>query len=290
MKITGSTRVVGIFGDPVVHTLSPAMHNAAFESLGLDMVYIPFHVRSEPLNALEKALAGVRALDLRGLNITIPHKERALGLVDELDDNAREIGAINTVVNRDGRLFGYNTDGAGYLLSLKDEAGFTPAGKNIVIIGAGGASRSILYSILASGPASVILTNRTFDRAEALVNEFAPKFIGVKFYAVPFEPDALEAHFKDADLVVNTTSIGMMGRGELDIPLGALPRRAIVSDIVYKPLETGLLKKAGTLGLKTHGGLGMLVRQGAIGFELWTGRVAPIGVMQKAAMAALGIK
>lgn len=286
MKIDGHTRVAGIFGDPIGHTLSPAMHNAAFKAIGLNAVYIPFHVKADSKGALKAAVEAVAAMNMLGVNVTIPHKERVFKFLDEADEHAIDIGAVNTIVNRDGRLFGYNTDGAGYLLSLRKETGFRPAGKRVVIIGAGGAARSILYSILGLQPASVVLANRTVKRADSLANEFARKF-SVPVETAALEPAVMEKALSSADLVVNTTSIGMMGKGELALPIEALPSKAVVSDIVYRPLKTGLIKDAEKRGLKVHTGLGMLVRQGAIGFELWTGKKAPVSVMEKAALKVL---
>lgn len=290
MKINGYTKITGIFGDPIGHTLSPAMHNAAFNALGLNAVYIPFHVKSNLPGELKAAVESIRALGLLGVNVTIPHKEKVLKYLDEIEPHAMDLGAVNTIVNKDGKLIGYNTDGAGYLLSLRDETGFKAGRKRAVIIGAGGAARSIVYSILAAKPVSVVIANRTLRRAEALARSFARKFDSTDIIAAPLDKDSLFEHFVKADLVVNTTSTGMMGKGELDLPLGALPARAVVSDIVYRPLRTGLIKNAEKLGLKTHGGLGMLVRQGAIGFELWTGKKAPVKVMEAAALKALRIR
>lgn len=285
MNINGHTKVVGIFGDPVGHTLSPAMYNAAFKAIGMNAVYIPFHVKAASKGALKAAVEAVRALDMLGVNVTIPHKERVFKFLDEADEHAIDIGAVNTIVNREGRLFGYNTDGAGYILSLRKETGFRPGGKKVVIIGSGGAARSILYSVLGLKPSSVVLVNRTVKRADLLAKEFSPKF-AAPVETAPLEKAAMEKALATADLVVNTTSIGMMGKGELDLPLEALPARAVVSDIVYRPLKTGLIKGAEKRGLKVHAGLGMLVRQGAIGFELWTGKKAPVHVMEKAALKA----
>jgi shikimate dehydrogenase len=286
MKIDGHTKVAGIFGDPIGHTLSPAMHNAAFKAIGLNAVYVPFHIKADSKGALKTAVEAIRAMNMLGVNVTIPHKERVFKFLDEVDEHAIDIGAVNTIVNRDGRLFGYNTDGAGYLLSLRKDTGFKPTGKRVVIIGAGGAARSILYSILGLKPVSVVLANRTVKRADSLANEFARKF-SVTVETTDLERAAMEKALSSADLVVNTTSIGMMGKGELGLPLKALPSKAVVSDIVYRPLKTGLIKDAEKRGLKIHTGLGMLVRQGAIGFELWTSKKAPVSIMEKAALKAL---
>jgi len=262
------------------------MHNAAFDALGLDMAYVPFHVPAEPPGCLKRAVSAIRALGIHGLNITIPHKEKVMGYLDEVDGHAMAVGAVNTVVNRGGSLIGCNTDGEGYLQGLKLDTGFSPRGRKVVIIGAGGAARSILYSVLLKKPREVVLVNRTAARSTSLAREFERK-LGSKIAAAPLEGKALRQCAGGAHLVVNTTSIGLGGRGELDFPMERLPGEAVVSDIVYSPLETAFLRNAKKLGLKTHDGLSMLVHQGAIGFKLWTGRKAPVDVMRAAALAAL---
>ncbi|MBI5809806.1 MAG: shikimate dehydrogenase [Deltaproteobacteria bacterium] len=290
MRITGQTKITGIFGDPVGHTLSPSMHNAAFEALGLDWVYVPFHVRAKPASSLKEAVLAVRSLDMAGVNVTIPHKERVIRYLDDVDEAARHIGAVNTIVNRDGRLVGHNTDGAGYLLSLREETGFIAKGKNIVVLGAGGAARAVLYSILAAGPSTVVIANRTIKRADTLADEFRERFKAVDIKTVDLRKEIVERRSSGAHLLVNTTSLGMTGFEGLDIGVDSLSPEAVVSDAVYRPLETGLLRRASERGLKTHCGLGMLVRQGALSFELWTGEKAPLDVMRKAALKALRSK
>ncbi len=287
MKIDGRTRLVAIFGDPIDHTLSPAIQNAAFEHLGLNLVYVPFHVRPADLKA---ALSSIRTLGFVGANITIPHKERVMRSLDDVHVHAKDVGAVNTVVNKKGRLIGYNTDGAGYLLSLREETGFSVRGKKVVILGAGGASRAIFHALLDAGPASVVISNRTPKRAADLAREFAKRFKNTVIRTVPFKKGPLREEAQSADLLVNTTSLGMTGQARLDFPVESLPKGAVVSDIVYRPLETVLLKKARSRGLKTHDGLSMLVRQGSIGFELWTGKKAPVELMRKAAKKALGLR
>lgn len=289
LKITGSTKVICIFGDPVAHSLSPVMHNAAFEALSVDMAYVPFHVPAQPPGDLKRAVSAIRALSIHGLNITIPHKEKVMSYLDEVDSHALAVGAVNTVVSRSGSLIGYNTDGEGYLQGLKQDAGFTPRGKKVVIIGAGGAARSILYSVLLKKPKEVVLVNRTAARSASLAREFERK-LAFKIQTAPLDGDALRRSAQGAHLVVNTTSIGLSGRGELDFPMELLADGAVVSDIVYSPLETAFLKKARARGFKTHDGLSMLVHQGAIGFKLWTGRRPPVAVMRAAALDALAAK
>ena len=285
MTFTGATKTVGVFGYPVTHSLSPAMQNAAIESAGLDMVYLPFSV--EP-SMLRGAVSAVRALNMAGVNLTIPHKEAVMEYLDEISDEARIIGAVNTIVNDNGRLIGYNTDGRGYLQSVREEAGFEPAAKSIVIIGAGGAARGIINALAREGTASIAIANRTLPRAERLAAEFKPLYPTVTITPLPLEADPLRATLQSASLVVNTTSLGMEGKGKVDIALDELPKHSIVSDIVYNPRTTDLLTRAADLGLAAHGGLGMLVCQGALGFTLWTGCEAPVAVMRSAAEEALG--
>ncbi|MFQ5329069.1 MAG: shikimate dehydrogenase [Thermodesulfobacteriota bacterium] len=285
MTFIGTTRIIGVFGYPVSHSLSPAMHNAAIESAGLDMLYLPFSV--EP-SALSEAVSAIRVLNMVGVNLTIPHKESVMEYLDEISDEARIIGAVNTVVNDKGQLIGHNTDGRGYLQSVREEAGFNPEGKSIVIIGAGGAARGIINAIAGAGAASIAIVNRTLPRAEGLAEEFKPLYPAVAITPLPLEGEELGRTLQAASLIVNTTSLGMKGKGSVDIDLEKVPNHAIVSDIVYNPRTTDLLRRAADLGLATHGGLGMLVCQGALGFTLWTGYPAPVAVMRSAAEEALG--
>ncbi len=285
--ISGRTKVVGIFGDPVGHSLSPVMHNRAFETLGLDMVYLPFHVTGE---YLKDAVDAIRALDMKGVNITIPHKERVMEYLDELSDDARDTGAVNTVVNRDGRLMGFNTDGRGYILSLEEETSIGIEGRNILIIGAGGASRAIAFALLSRKPACVVIANRTLKRGENLADDLREKFPGVDIIPVSLSKEGILPYTDRFDLVVNTTSMGMSGKGDFDLsllPMERLKPEVVVSDIVYNPLDTGLIKEAERRGLRVHRGLGMLVYQGALSFELWTGRKAPIDIMKRTLLEAL---
>ncbi len=286
MRISGNTKVVGIFGDPIEQSLSPYMHNAAFDAMGIGCVYVPFHVRSD---AIEDALGAVKALDMRGVNLTIPHKELALEFLDEVDKEAADIGAVNTVVNKDGRLIGYNTDGRGYLESLKLETDFDPKGKSIVVVGAGGSARSISYTFALEGVSSVTLLNRTVERAKALADEYSKKFPDVEFNSGTLTECET---YKDADLFVNTTSMGMLGKGGADAPIdvSVISTSAIVSDIVFMPIDTPFIKAAEARGIKTHKGLGMLIHQGVLSFELWFEEAPPVDVMRFAAVQALEVR
>jgi len=287
MKITGTTRVTAIFGDPVEHSLSPVMHNAAFESMGLNMAYVPFHVGAASLGVLKNAVAGIRALNILGVNVTIPHKQKVIKYLDAVDPVALAIGAVNTIVNKEGVLHGYNTDGAGYLLSLREELAFTPAGKKILLLGAGGAARGIFFSLLHGKAKSIVIANRTLKKADRLAAEFKAHAGETEVRSTGLKKNLIRPYAPDADLVINTTSLGLMGHGKADLPLEDLPAKAIVSDIVYRPLETDLIKDARRIGLQTHTGLGMLVHQGALSFELWTGLTAPADVMKTAALEEL---
>lgn len=284
MNITCKTKILGIFGYPISHTLSPAMHNAVIKALGLDMAYLPFEVK--PSN-LKEAINGIKSLGIIGVNITIPHKESVIRFLDDISEEARLVGAVNTIVNKDRKLVGYNTDGSGYMASLKEELGFNPKSKRIIIIGAGGAARGILSALATQKTKSITVANRTLSRAVSLIKAFKGKFRDTRFEAIDLDNNMLKMSFNSVDLLINTTSVGMKQSKALKIPLETLPKIAIVSDIIYNPLETLLLKKAKKLGLTTHGGLGMLVHQGARSFKLWTGMDAPMNVMRKAALKAL---
>ncbi len=284
MKITGKTKVIGIFGDPVEHSLSPLLHNAVINELGLDMVYVPWRVRTA---MLEDAVTAVRALGLAGVNLTIPHKEKVLPYLDKLDVEAEIIGAVNTVVNNDGILIGYNTDGDGLAMSLHKEHGFSPAGKKITIIGAGGAARGIAASMAMQGAKQIYIANRTPLKAVKLAREFSDRMVNTAagrktfFIGIGFEAGELKKILKDTDLLVNASSAGMGGMNNLDLPLRALSKEAVVSDIVYKPVQTKLLTDAADIGLRIENGLGMLACQGAMAFSLWTGQEPPVEIMRK---------
>lgn len=289
MKITSNTKTLAIFGDPVSHSISPVMQGAALEALGIDMVYLAFRVSPERLG---RAVESIRTLGLRGANITIPHKEAVLEFLDEVDETARVLGAVNTILNNNGALKGYNSDSVGYMWSLEAETDFIPRGRTAIVVGAGGAARAVVYGLAAGGAARIIIANRTDFRAEVLSEELAAVCPGVEISPSSLDALKLSGYLEKTDLLVNATSIGMEGggKGELNLPLERLNKDAVVSDIVYTPMETGLLKKARGLGLRTHGGLGMLVGQGAKSFEIWTGQKAPVEVMREAALEALGLK
>lgn len=287
--INGLTKVCGIFGDPVRHSLSPAMHNAAFAAAGLDYIYVPFRVAREKLPDAIKAL---RALDLAGVNITIPHKETVLPHLDEISMEAGFIGAVNTVVNRGGRLCGENTDGRGFIKALSEQVGFNPAGKTALVLGAGGAARAVAVQLALAGPAKLLLTNRSRPRAEELARLIAEKTgaaAAVVEWPAQVSPHRDSRMIANADLVVQATPVGMYPHTAetVPFPFELLKQGAVVCDLVYNPARTDFLKKAAHFGAVTVNGLGMLLYQGALAFELWTGIPAPVPVMRDALLKAL---
>lgn len=282
--INAKTKVCGVIGDPVSHTLSPAMHNAAMAVLKLDYVYMAFRVKSAELGA---AIQGVKALGLRGLNVTIPHKIAAVQFMDELDPLAADIGALNTIVNDNGRLKGYNTDAGGFLQSLL-AAGFNPKGKKAVLLGAGGAARAIGFALAQSGAQITILARKTGLEHAVLLAENLSRVAKSKIIALELIDINLKTTLRPADLLVNATSVGMTPDTE-ETPVSSrlLKPELTVFDVIYAPLETRLMRESAAQGCNTVSGLEMLVRQGALAFELWTGEQAPLDIMRRAALSAL---
>ena len=282
--ITGKTKICALIGDPVEHTMSPAMHNAAFKKLGLDYVYVAFCVKPEQLS---KAVDGLRALNVRGFNVTIPHKVAVIPMLDSLDPLAEKIGAVNTVVNDSGRLKGYNTDAEGFLGSLTKK-GIEPQNKDIIILGAGGASRAISY-ILAQKGARLTILNRKLELDWAKdIARLIQKDLGTEVTAGELTPRALAAALEKADILVNATSVGMSPNNDKSpIPARLLKRRLVVFDIVYNPIVTKLLREAKAAGAKVIGGVDMLAAQGALAFEKWTGQPAPVELMRREAVKML---
>lgn len=283
-SITGKTTICGLIGDPVEHSMSPAMHNAAFTSLGLDYAYLPFRVDKADLG---KALDGMRALNMRGMNITIPHKVEVMQYLDALDPLAEKIGAVNTVVNDSGRLTGYNTDATGFLQPLIEKDA-EPEGRNVVVIGAGGASRAISF-MLADRKARLTIMNRReeFDWAVNLAAHVSEIF-KVDVSALELNRGNLETALAGAGIVVNATSLGMSPNVDATpIPSELLRPGIILYDIVYNPLKTRLVREAEAAGAETVSGIDMLVWQGVLAFEKWTGQKPPREVMKKEAVKLL---
>ncbi len=281
MPLTGKSQVYAILGDPVGHSLSPLMQNQAFEDLEIDAVYVPFHVQPENL---PQALAGIRALQISGVNVTIPHKEAVLPLLDEVDPSARLIGAVNTIVNRKGTLHGYNTDGLGFLRSAEQELGFQPAQSRVVMLGAGGACRAAVVALAAAGAQQICIANRSLGRAEQLVLDLAGHFPKTEFQACNYQDQAFLAALQQADLVVNSTSVGLKGESIENFPLENIKHSVLLYDMVYSKVDTPLLQQARLQGLRAVDGLGMLAAQGEEAFFLWTGRRPAPGRMRACLM------
>ena len=280
MRITGRTRLAGIMGWPVTHSRSPALHNFWIDEHGIDGAYLPLPVRPEQL---AQALRALPALGFRGCNLTLPHKQAALAIVDRVDPLARRIGAMNTVVvAADGSLEGRNTDVFGFRENLRERAPeWKPSAGPAIVLGAGGAARAIVAALIEDRIEEIRLVNRTLARAERLANDLASPTTRITI--CPWsERDTVQ---RDAGLLVNTTSLGMTGEAELEIDLALLPPKAVVVDIVYAPLETDLLTAAKQRGNPTVDGLGMLLHQGRPGFEAWFG--SPVQVTRELRAAVL---
>ncbi len=270
--------LVGVLGYPVAENPTCVMQEAAFDELGLEWSYLTIEVKPEDL---PDAMRGVRAFGMKGINLTIPHKVAVIPLLDEISPDAAQIGAVNTVRRVGDRLIGENTDGKGFLRGVREDAGIDPSGKRVVILGAGGAARAIGVELALAGAAQLTIVNRTVERGEALVADLKAR-------------TGANAHFEpwvgpypvgwEADILVNATSIGLFPDVDAMPPVDravALPD-LLVCDVVPNPPETRLIRTARAQGLKTLTGLPMLVYQGAIGFEMWTGRKAPEAVMKRA--------
>ncbi|GAB4463010.1 MAG: shikimate dehydrogenase [Armatimonadaceae bacterium] len=281
--VRGTTRVVGVWGYPVKHSASPAMHNAAFAALGLDWVYVPFEVAPD---RVAEAVAGIRALNLVGVNVTIPLKELVPPHLDDLTERASALGAVNTIIHRDGTLIGDSTDGPGFLTALEHAGIGVGSGSNVVVLGAGGSARALVRALTEAG-ASVTLANRNQERASALAAEVALAPVTV----IPLTEDAVGAALVGADVLVNTTSVGMYPETDAlpPVPADALAPSVFVADLIYNPAETRLLSLARSRGCRTQNGIEMLVRQGAISFHHWTGIHPPVDVMRQAVEETLGL-
>lgn len=270
--ITAATRVAGVIGDPVRHSRSPAIHNAAFAAAGLDWTYVAFEVAAGEAG---RALDGMRALGLAGLSVTMPHKEAVAAAVDERSEDVVALGAANCVVPiGDGRLRGENTDGAGFVRSLLD-AGVDPAGRDCCVVGAGGAARAVILALARADAGTILIVNRTPEKAEAAAGSLAGGRAVVA--------DRVSAF---SEIIVNATSVGMGAGGGLPFDPDLLRSHHVVADLVYQPLETPLLAAARAARCTVVDGLGMLVHQAAIAFEHWTGEAAPVEAMRAAAINA----
>ncbi len=268
MRIDAKTKVTGLIGYPVEHSLSPHMHNAAFNVLNLNCVYVTFPVKPEHIS---HAMMAIRALNILGVNVTVPHKESVIPFLDEIDQEAQDIGAVNTIVNINGRLKGYNTDGRGFMESLK-EAGLSVKDKNVFITGAGGASKAVAYYLAREVSRLYIydIDTRKADDLRDSLRRFSDNIYSVR------EMD----YIKESHLIINATPLGVKEGDPSPVPLNLLNKEHIVYDLIYK--KTALLRESSSLGCRTMDGLGMLLWQGVFAFELWTGMKPPVEVMRNA--------
>ena len=282
------TRRLGIIGYPIGHSMSPVMFRAALKEYGLDVTYDAWEVEPE---AVSEFISRVRNSDggILGFNATVPHKEAVMAAVDEVSEEAERAGAVNTVVNDGAQLIGYNTDGAGFVRALREEAGFGFEGSRVLIVGAGGAARGVVMALARVGVSSMTIANRTAERAERLAEDLERYFDG-SVRSISLDAIQLERAASSSDLIVQCTTMGMLHTpAERESPLmaGDIPQDVVVYDLVYNPPVTPFMREAERAGARVYGGLSMLVYQGAVGFEKWTGRPAPVMAMFEAAREAL---
>ena len=280
MEIQGKTQIVGLIGWPVSHSISPPMHNAAFQQMAMDWCYIPLPVSTENPETVGAAVCGLPALGLRGANVTVPHKQAVMPHLDWLTPAAETIGAVNTIrVEEDGNLSGDNTDARGFIADLQ-EHGVALAGRRVLVLGAGGSARAAVFGLAEAGCTSIAILNRTVEKAHELAMDMRTVFPFCRLSGHTLEHLALFA--QEADLVVNCTSLGMTPNEETTPWDEAVIFRTeqVVYDLVYNPPETRLLRKATADGAQTINGLGMLIWQGAIAFERWTGQLPPVDIMR----------
>jgi shikimate dehydrogenase len=284
MVISGKTDVFAVIGDPIDHTLSPAMHNAAFEHLRLDYVFLAFRVTPDEI---EKALQGVRALGIRGLNVTMPHKHAVTEFIDEADAAVKFLRSANTILNQRGRLRGFNTDGVGAIKALKN-GGLDLTGKKALLLGAGGAAKAIAFT-LTKEVDEICILNRDGMKARELANILEP--FGKRVVGDELSPKRIQQELHDSDVLINATSVGMTPNAfESLVKPSWLKTSLYVMDIVYNPNETKLIQEAKAVGAKVITGVEMLLHQGAASFEIWTQCKAPIDVMRNALLSKLSTK
>ena len=278
---------LGIFGDPVAHSLSPQMQNAALRACEIDMQYARFHIRA---NELRSALLSFRELDFVGINLTVPHKIAAFGQIDEADEFAHRCGAVNTIRIRDKKLIGSNTDGRGFLRAIRGEFSVDVRDLRVMILGAGGGTgQAIAWQCALENCERLVLVNRTFEKAKTLAEKLRPFVAGprvlgpaARLQAIPWDESAMRAQMADVDLVVNATPLGLNPSDSAPIPTRLLAPHHMVFDAVYGPLKTHLLRAVDEAGARGANGLSMLLHQGALAFEFWFERDAPIDAMRKA--------
>jgi len=279
--ITGKTKVTGVIGDPIEHSLSPIMHNAAFNHLNLDYVYVAFHVKK---GKAKEAIEAMKTFKIKGLNVTIPHKIDIIDYIDKIDETAKLIGAVNTLKLEKGEVWGFNTDGLGCIRALEEITSLKD--KNVLILGAGGASRAVAFQLISENIENLYILNRTPKKAEKIAEDIKTN-TGTRIFAGGLEH--LKEKIKNADILIHTTPVGMHPKTDEKplITAEMMHKNLIVKDLVYNPPKTTLLKEAEKAGAKTISGIKMLVYQGAESFKIWTGQKAPTTIMEKAILEAI---
>lgn len=279
MYLNGETLVYGIIGYPVKHSKSPTFQTAAFQKLGINAVYVPFNVKPEDL---QKAIDGIRALSIKGVNVTVPHKEEVIKYVNEISEEVKYIGAANTIENIDGYLKAYNTDAYGFIRGLKEllqQVNKQIPELSFLVLGAGGASRAIIYGLVKEGAKKIYLANRTLEKAEKIISDFKPLNRFLEEIVEPVKLHEVENYLDKVNVIVNTTSVGLHPEDKPLFDYEKIMKKHIIVDIIYK--KTPLIKKAEEKGCLWQDGLPMLLYQGAKSFEIWTKKEAPIDVMKK---------
>lgn len=284
VNIDGKTKAFGILGFPVKHSFSPAFQNAAFGAKRINAVYAPFEA---PPERLKDAVRGLAALGICGVNVTIPHKQAILPLLDELSPGAKAVGAVNTVIFKGGRSIGYNTDAEGLLISLKKDLRIDPKKRTIVVFGSGGAAKAIAYVLAREKAASITFVDIFNQRAKELAIKTGRDFPGCRTKAAPFLKSRIDEEVLNSDMLINASPVGMRKTDPCIVSPNALHKDLAVYDIVYNPPVTPLLREAKRRGIKAAGGIGMLLYQGAASFELFTGAKAPVAVMRAALKKAV---
>ena len=276
MKPSGSTKIVRLIGYPVEHSKSPLMHNAAFQSLGLDFVYVLLSVKAPDL---KEAVTGLRASNVAGANVTIPYKEEVIKYLDEITPEAMFIGAVNTIHNREGKLIGYNTDGQGFITSLLTDGKIKLEGQRVFLIGAGGAGKAVAVKLAERGVERLVITDKIGERTESLVSRLQENIPDCPVYAVAMASKEFAEAISESTLLINATPVGMNEGDPCVIDPDYLHKDLFIYDVVYNR-ETPLVGEARKRGIKALGGIGMLIHQGAASFEIWTGQKAPVEVMK----------
>lgn len=274
-------KYLGVIGNPISHSLSPVIHNRALEAQGLDYTYLPFQVETKDL---AKALLGFEALHVVGVNVTIPHKVGIISHLDQISEEAELIGAVNTIHYQNGEWIGYNTDGIGFLRSLREDGGVNPKGALILLLGAGGGARAVAVQLGLAGAKEIVIANRTLSKAENLAQELAEKIPETRYRAVGFTELELQAEMRKVEILINATPIGMASYyEEKSFPLKQewIRSEQVVADLVYHPMDTPFLQMAAAAGATILTGDGMLLYQGVEAYRIWTGLEPPVELMRK---------